>query len=74
MENRRFFYRSLPTYFTRRISASVAHRNEIPKATPIFSGTGNPMASIGILYDVTRSLKSKMAAVKPGVFISQLLD
>src|SRR5208282_3202661 len=51
----------------------MTHRNEIPKATPIFLGSGNPTAPMGILSDVTGSRKSKMAAIKQEVPISQLL-
>ena len=41
--------------------------NEIPTATPMFSGTGNPMTLTWKLSDVTGSQKSKMAADKPEI-------
>jgi len=62
-ENRRCFIPSLQTYSIIRISASMTHRNKIPKTTPTLSGSGNSMTQSAILFDVTGSRKFKMAAV-----------
>src|SRR5208282_1609463 len=56
------------------ISASRQDSNAVPKANPPFSGSSNSMAPLRILSDVTGSLLLKMAAAKPEVLISQLLD
>ena len=40
----------------------------------MFSGSGNSMSPSAIPSDLTGSWKFKMAAVKPEVLISQLLD
>ena len=45
-----------------RISGYTAPRNEIPTATPVFSGSGNSMALSGRLHLQTGSEKFKMAA------------
>ena len=52
------------------ISAPVRDRNEILKATRMFSGSSHPMELTEMLYDQTRSGDSKMAASKPEVPIS----
>ena len=51
------------------ISGSVTPRNEIPTATPTFSGSRNSMALLWILYSVSGSRNFKMAAVKPVINI-----
>src|SRR5664279_4563837 len=56
------------------ISAYRLDRNEIPTGTPIFSGSSISMELLGISPDVTGSQKFNMAAAKPEVLISQLLD
>jgi hypothetical protein len=56
------------------ISAPRRDRKEISKATPMFSGSSYPMRLTGMLYDQTSSGKSKMAASKPEVSISRLVD
>ncbi len=55
------------------ISAAIQDRDKIPTATPIFSGSSNSMAISPIMNDVTGSLKSKMAAAKQEVVISQVV-
>jgi hypothetical protein len=59
---------------TTHISACVLDRNEIPTAITMFSGSSNSMELVGILSDKTGSGKSKMAAAKPELHISQPLD
>ena len=49
----------------------MAPRNEIPTATPMFSGSGNSMALSGSLHLETGSKKFKMAAAKSEVLVSQ---
>src|SRR5208282_3776458 len=56
------------------ISASIQYSIEILTAKPIFSGSRNRMAQVPILFDVTGSKQFKMAADKPEVLISRLLD
>ena len=51
------------------ISGSVTPRDEIPMATPTFSGSRNSMAQLWILYSVSGSWNFKMAAVKPVINI-----
>jgi len=51
------------------ISGSVAPRNKIPTATPIFSGSRNSMAILWIMPRVSGSRNFKMAAVKPVIYI-----
>ena len=46
----------------------------MPKATPMFSWSGNSIPPSAILSDVTGSRKFKMAVVKPEVLLSQPLD
>ena len=46
----------------------------VPTANPPFCGSSNSMALLRILPDVTGSRFFKMAAVKPEILISQLLD
>src|SRR5664279_3558025 len=65
---------SILTIYKMHISASIAHSNEIETATPTFSGSSNSMALLRILSDIIGSRKSKMAAGKPEVLISQLSD
>ena len=48
----------------RHISSSMAHRIEIPTATPLFSRSRNPTVLMPIPSCATGSRKSKMAAVK----------
>ena len=50
-------------------TGSVAPRNEIPMATPTFSGSMNSMAQLWTLYSVSGSWNFKMAAVKPVINI-----
>ena len=47
---------------------------EISTANPIFSRSRNSTAPLAILRNVTGSGKSKMAAAKPEVIISPLVD
>src|SRR5208282_1764955 len=56
------------------ISASRPDSNAVPTANPPFSGSTNSAALLTILPDVSGSQNSKMAAAKPEVLISQLLD
>src|SRR5208282_1359077 len=56
------------------ISASIQYSIKILTAKPIFLGSRNRMAQVPILSDVTGSKKFKMAADKPEVLISRLLD
>ena len=56
------------------ISASILDSNAVPKATSTFLGSSNSIALWRILSDVTGSRKFKMAAAKPEVLISQLLN
>src|SRR5664279_746688 len=56
------------------ISASRQDRSEIPTANPTCSRSSNSMGLVGILCDQTGSGKSNMAASKPDILISQLLD
>src|SRR5664279_3866482 len=55
-------------------SACRLHSNAISTATPTFSGSSNSMALWPILSDITGNRKSKMAAYKPEVLITQPLD
>ena len=55
------------------ISACIKHSCTIPKAIPMFSRSGNSIKLLLILYYASGSKKSKMAAYKPGTFISQLV-
>src|SRR5664279_1147325 len=52
--------------FNTYVSACRQHRNEISKAILMFSGSTYPMELPGMLYDLTGSGKSKMAASKTG--------
>ena len=56
------------------ISASRPDSDAVSKANPPFSGSSNSAALLRILPDVTVSRILKMAASKPEVLISQLLD
>ena len=47
----------------RNISASKLDSNEIPKATPILSGSSNSMELVWTLSDIGVSGKSKIAAI-----------
>jgi len=58
------------TYISARIHDSI----EISTATPTFSRSSNSVELVLILPDVNGSRKSKMAAVKPEVHVSQLVD
>jgi hypothetical protein len=58
------------TYF----STSRPDSDAVPTANPPFSGSSNSAALLRILPDVTGSRILKMAATKPEVLISQLLD
>src|SRR5664279_4285390 len=58
----------------RRISGSRQDSNDISTATSLFSGSRNPMVLLWILPVVAGSGKSKMAAFKPDILISQLQD
>jgi len=55
------------------ISALIHDSNEISTSTPTFSRTSNSVKLVPILPNVNGSLKSKMAAVKPEVHVSQLV-
>ena len=46
----------------------------VSRATFIFLGSDNLMRLLRMLRDLTGSAKSKMAAIKPEVMISQLVD
>jgi len=46
-----------------QISAYTHDRNEIPTATPIFSGSGNTERLLGIQFYVWARWKSKMTAI-----------
>ena len=59
---------------TVNISACRWDRNEISTAKPTFSGSGNPTGLRRILCNQTGSGNYKMAASKPEVLISQLVD
>jgi len=48
--------------------------NGISTDTPIFSKSRNLVKLVPILPDVSGSRKSKLAAVKPEVHVSQLVD
>jgi len=61
-------------YEKKNISARTLDSNEISTATPTFSRSSNSVELVSILPDVNESLKSKMAAVKPEVYVSQLVD
>src|SRR5664279_272409 len=54
-------------------SACRLDRRAISAATPMFSGSSNPTKLLRITTDVSRSGKSKMAAAKPEVIITQLV-
>jgi len=56
------------------ISTSTHDSNEISTATPTFPRSSNSVKLVPILPDVNGSLKSKMAAVKQKVHVSQLVD
>ena len=56
------------------ISASILDSNAVPTASPPFSESSNTTALLRMLSDVTGSRILKMAATKPEVTISQLLD
>src|SRR5664279_238735 len=55
------------------ISASIPDSNEIPTATPMFSGSRNSMVITRLPPYVTGSRKFKMVAVKLEVLLYQLL-
>jgi hypothetical protein len=59
---------------TAYILARTHDSNEIPTATPIFLGPSNSVELLPILSNVSGSRKSKMAAGKPGIHVSQLID
>ena len=48
--------------------------DEIPTATPMFSGSNYQMAIARSLHDQTANINSKMATVTTEIFISQLVD
>jgi len=56
------------------ISTRTHDSNEILTATSTFSRSSNSVEIVPILPDVSRSRKSKMAAVKPEVHVSRLVD
>jgi len=56
------------------ISARTDDSNEISTATPTFLRFSNSVELFSILPDVNGSRKSKAAAVKPEVHVSQLVD
>ena len=56
------------------ISASGRDSNAVPTANPPFSESSNPMALLRIVLDVSGSRFYKMAAYKPEVHKTQLLD
>src|SRR5208282_5060985 len=56
------------------ISASKQDINAVLTANPPFSGSSNPMELLRIVPGVTGSRLLKMAAAKPEVVISQLLE
>ena len=56
-----------------RISANIHDRHEFPMSNPTFSAFSISMKLLSILSDVSRSPKSKMAACKPEVLLSQLV-
>jgi len=58
------------TYF----SASTHDSNVIPTATLIFMRSSNSVELVPILPDVNGSRKSKMAAAKPEVHVSQIVN
>src|SRR5664279_960352 len=55
-------------------SACRIDRNAISTTIPTFSGSSNSLALLRILPDICGSRKSKMAADKPEVLITQLVD
>jgi len=61
-------------YEITHITARIHDSNKISTATPTFSRSSNYMELVSILPDVNGSRKSKMAAVKPEVLVSQLVD
>ena len=56
------------------ISAWRAYRNAIPTAVTVFSRSSNPMGLSVLLWDLTRSMKIKMASFKQEVPIYQLVN
>jgi hypothetical protein len=54
------------------ISASIQDSKEISDAYPMFSGSGNSVVLLVMLYLETGSEKFKMAAAKPELHVSQL--
>jgi len=56
------------------MSARTDDSNEISTATPTLSRFSNSVELVPILRDVNGSRKSKVAAVKPEVRVSQLVD
>ena len=57
-----------------RISSNIHDSNEFPTANPTFSGSSISMELLPTLSDVSGSQISKMAACKPEVLLSQLVD
>jgi len=55
------------------ISARIYDSNKISAVTPTFMRFSNSVELVSILPDVNGSRKSKMAAVKPEVHVSQLV-
>src|SRR5664279_1490005 len=55
-------------------SACRLHSNAISTAIPTFSGSSNSMALWPIMPDIPGNRKSKMAAYKPEVLITQPVD
>src|SRR5664279_1465174 len=53
------------------ISACRRDRNAFSTANPTFSGSSNSMVLLRIISDIIGSLRSKMAAGKPEVLLSQ---
>jgi hypothetical protein len=56
------------------ISGSTTDRNTVPTAKPIILRSGNLLNSSPITYDIILSLKYNMAAAKPEVVLSRVLQ
>ena len=56
------------------ISACRHDIKEIPKSTPTFSRSCYPMRLMRIFFNQTGSGKSNMAASKPEILLSRLVD
>ena len=57
-----------------RITSNIHDSNEFSTANPTFSGSSLSMELLSALSDVSGSRKPKMAAYKPEVLLSQLVD